>query len=457
MSDATSRSSPDPWAIAAEQFTPGKVWVPYPWQIPPDDIATQGLWLIMGGRGIGKTDGCAHDLNDHVNGPPCDKRLPGGHRPAIIGPTAGDAVEACVNGATGLRAIDPGIRSVVRPGGIYVLWPNGTEGKLFGAYSQEDVERLRAGGNRCIVWVEEVAAWRYLEQAYQHARYGLRIGPNPHAIGSSTPKPRPPFKELLEDDHTVVTHGTTAQAHHLNAAVRERLYADYGGTPLGRQELEGVLLTSIEGALWTTELLERHRVWDHTPAFWLRSIVALDPAAGTESGDEQGLAVVSQSAETYELYVRESEGYRIDVWEWLKTAIDMALTYEATIVWEDTGSEGAWIRKALDQMMAEKGVMVPHKAVKARDGKRLRAEPVAGLYHQGKVHHIGYFDTLESQMCNWTGLPKDRQPSPDRLDALVYACTQFIGYDLVKHTETSDSQDDTIAYNDRSDGVIAYR
>src|SRR5690606_8572025 len=140
-------------------------WTPYPWQVPPEHIPTLGWWLQLGGRGTGKTDGCARYMVAHVNGPPCDPRLNGGHRMAIIAPTQGDAVEACVNGPSGLKAHDPRVVLRTTAGGTFARWPNGAEAKLFGAHTPDDIERLRAGGNRCLVWVEEVAAQRRLKDA----------------------------------------------------------------------------------------------------------------------------------------------------------------------------------------------------------------------------------------------------------------------------------------------------
>ena len=183
-------------------------WQPYPWQIPPAEIAVQGTWLIVGGRGIGKTDGCAHYVDQHVNGPPCDPRVPGGHRVAIIAPTLGDAVESCVNGPSGIRQYNPDVR--LREGGVggsLIRWPSGAEGRLFGAFTPQDVERLRAGGNRCLVWLEEAAAMRYLGDAVKQARYGLRLGRSAHFVGSSTPKPTKDFRELLAAKDTVVFRG----------------------------------------------------------------------------------------------------------------------------------------------------------------------------------------------------------------------------------------------------------
>jgi phage terminase large subunit-like protein len=208
----------------------------------------------------GKTDAMAHFVNEHCNSPPCMPGYPGGHRPAIIAPTLGDAIEACVNGPSGLKAHNPMIRSVQTTGGTYLRWPSGVEGKLFGAYSGEDVERLRAGGNRCVVWAEELATWSRLEDCWDHMTFGLRLGPHPRVVASTTPKPRAKLKELMADPRTILTRAHTDDNPHLEAAVRGALYGRYGGTRLGRQELAAELLEDVPGALWKRTQLDELRV-----------------------------------------------------------------------------------------------------------------------------------------------------------------------------------------------------
>src|SRR5690606_1131300 len=230
-----------------------------------------------------KTDGCARYMVAHVNGPPCDPRLNGGHRMAIIAPTQGDAVEACVNGPSGLKAHDPRVVLRTTAGGTFARWPNGAEAKLFGAHTPDDVERLRAGGNRCLVWFEEVAAQRRLKDAITHSEMGLRIGANPHYIASTTPKPRTELIELTRRDDVVVTRGRTRDAIHLPQAQRDHLMRKYAGTRIAAQELDGMLLEDIEGALWTRGGLDAARVGAAPPM--ARVVVAMDPAATSAEGD----------------------------------------------------------------------------------------------------------------------------------------------------------------------------
>lgn len=431
----TLTPSLDPWAHAlaawAEPETPR--WQPLAHQVPP--AGDWYLWLLLAGRGTGKTDGCAHFLDDHVNGPACDERLPGGHRVAIIAPTLGDALDACVNGPSGLKAHNPAVRSVQSTGGTYVRWPNGAEGKLFGAHSEEDIERLRAGGNRCLAWLEELAAWRYLEDGWTQMRLGLRLGPHARAIASTTPKNRllirvlsgaakaTESKRLLGDPPVpvAITRAKTADNPHLAADVRQALFDTYGGTRIGRQELEGQLLEDIEGALWARAWIEdQRRAAKDPPRLGIinRIVVALDPADGLADGDEQAIVVACRTLE-HRYYVLHSEGVRMSPQAWLQRAAALFAHFKADQLVYEKNHGGRFLTELLRTVAPD----LPAKAVDATAGKRTRAEPISALYEQGKVSHVGTHDVLEDQLCTFTGAPGER--SPDRLDALVWALTEL--------------------------------
>jgi phage terminase large subunit-like protein len=391
-------------------------WQPYPWQVPPGEVEALGMWLMLGGRGTGKTDGAARYVDDHMNGPPCDPRIPGGHRAAIIAPTLGDAAESCVLGPSGLRAHNPGVRLKSTQGGSKVVWPNGSEARLMGAYTPEDVERLRAGGNRCLVWMEEVAAMRYLADALEHTTYGLRIGPRPHFVGSTTPKPIPALRKLLADPTTITTRGRTQDAVHLDDRVRAKLYARYLGTRMGRQELEGELLDDIEGALWTWARLDRDRVTNHPPL--VRAVVAIDPAvSNTEHSDETGIVVCGLDDKGHG-YVLDDLSGRYSPEEWSRRALDAADRWDADLVAEKNNG-GDLVASVLNAA----GGSGRYRLVTATKGKRVRAEPVALLAEQGKVHHVGSLAALEEQLTSWT---PEANVSPDRLDAFVWAMTDLM-------------------------------
>lgn len=401
-------------------------WKPYPWQVPPPAIETLGWWLQLGGRGTGKTDGCARYMVAHVNGPACDPRLKGGHRMAIIAPTQGDAVEACVNGPSGLKAHDPRVVLRTTAGGTFARWPSGAEAKLFGSHTPDDVERLRAGGNRCLVWMEEVAAQRRLKEAITHSEMGLRIGPNPHYIGSTTPKPRTELIELTRRADVIRTQGRTRDAIHLPAEQRAKLIAKYAGTRIEAQELDGILLEDIEGALWSRTGIDKARVGAAPPLASV--VVAMDPAAtsGDES-DEMGIIVAGRGQQ----YIPDRNGFarqhgyaiddlsgRMPPIEAARRAIRAYHEHRAAAIVAEVNNGGEWIGTVIRQI----DPTVNYRTVTASRGKVTRAEPVAALTDQGSAHVVGSLPELEEQLTTW--VPGD--DSPDRLDAYVWALTDLM-------------------------------
>lgn len=401
-------------------------WKPYPWQVPPDSVPTLGWWLQLGGRGTGKTDGCARYMVEHVNGPPCDPRLRGGHRMAIIAPTQGDAVEACVNGPSGLRAHDPRVVLRTTVGGTFARWPGGAEAKLFGAHTPDDVERLRAGGNRCLVWMEEVAAQRRLKDAITHSEMGLRIGPNPHYIGSTTPKPRTELIELTRSPKVTVTRGRTRDAIHLPEEQRLHLIQKYAGTRTEAQELDGILLEDIEGALWSRTGIDKTRVGAAPPLASV--VVAMDPAATShDESDEMGIVVAGRGQQRIadrngfsrqHGYVLDDLSGRMPPVEAARRAIKAYHQHRADAIVAEVNNGGDWIGTVIRQI----DPTVNYRTVHASRGKVTRAEPVAALTDQQSAHIVGSLPELEEQLTTW--VPGDS--SPDRLDAYVWALTHLM-------------------------------
>ncbi|WP_420169018.1 terminase large subunit domain-containing protein [Streptomyces violaceoruber] len=401
-------------------------WTPYPWQIPPDEVETHGMWLQLGGRGTGKTDGCARYMVAHVNGPACDDRVPGGHRMSIIAPTQGDAVESAVNGPSGLKAHDPRVVLRTTAGGTHVRWPSGAEAKLFGAHTPDDVERLRSGGNRCLVWLEEAAAMRRLGPALTHSAMGLRVGPNPHYIASTTPKPRKEIRDLIARPDVITTKGRTRDAIHLPEMMRTKLVAQYAGTRLERQELDGELIDDIEGALWSWRGLDATRVGAAPPM--TRIVVAIDPAAkGGGESDEMGIIVAGLS----QAYIPDRNGFarrhgyvlddlsgRMSPEECMRKAAQAYHAWKADRVIAEVNNGGDWIGTTLRQIDPS----VNYSTVTATRGKQTRAEPVAAVFDQLAAHVVNALPTLEEQLTTW--VPGD--DSPDRLDAMVWALTELM-------------------------------
>lgn len=396
--------------------------MPLPHQVPPE--GDWRGWLLMAGRFAGKTDACAHAMVEHVNGPPC---MPGPipHWMGIIGPTLGDAVRACYEGPSGIRAHDPRAIMVNRAGGTVIHWPNGSEAKIFGAHSEEDTDRLRAGGNNCFVWGDELAAWRYLEQAYAQMKFGLRIGPKPRWIASTTPRARPLIKKFDSEAGVrgvVVTHATSHDNPHIVGEVLEDLLETYGSTSLGAQEIFGRIVDQDENALWIREQIEEHRFHPEDVPDLKKITVGVDPSGGA---GEQGIVVAGRSLWTPGNAARElMHGFVLDDRTchlkpdgWGKRAVRAAIDWEADdiVVEKNYGGDMAvsTIRSAAELL----GVNIPIRVVTATRGKKVRAEPVSALTSNGRWHHAGVFADLEDQLCTWHD---ELDWSPDRLDAMVW-------------------------------------
>jgi phage terminase large subunit-like protein len=391
-------------------------WQPYPWQVCPDVVPAMGSFALFGGRGTGKTDMGSRYVLDHINGTACDSRVPGGHRIGIISPTLGDAVEAAVNGPSGLRTHDPRTRVVSGVGGTHVKFHNGAQGKLFGAHTKADVERLRAGGGRCLYWCDELAAMRYAEEVMAHSAMGLRLGSRPHYVLTSTPKPRAVIIKIANDPKTLLTKGRTMDAWHLPPETRQALWDEYGGTNLGRQELEGEILGDTEGALVSRATLDAGRV-PEAPELNL-IVVGVDPN-GSGTKDEFGIVAIGRAADG-EAYVLADSSTRV-------TGRDAALKAWAlfddidadVLVCEDNFGKSYLHAVMADAWKESHEGEPPIKYVHAGTGKTLRAQPMAMRFEQKRLHIVGVLDQLEAQLATW--VPSESTDSPDRIDAAAHA------------------------------------
>lgn len=402
------------WALQVAEATGRDPWHPEGHQLLPAGVPGVDwlAWLLMAGRGAGKTDACAAYFDRYMREHP-------GHRGGIVAPTLGDAIGACVNGPSGLRAHNPTVRLTSSEGGSHVIWPNGSTAKLFGAYTKEDIERLRAGGNRHIDWYEELAAWRYITEALEQAEMGLRLGDRPHAIASTTPKPRAGFRDFVRDERTTVTTATMWDNPHNPRSWVERMERKYKGTRIGRQELQAELIDDVEGALWTLKMVETCRVTEAPDL--VRVAVAVDPSGGDEDGnDEQGILVVGKGVDG-EGYVLADRSCKLTPGGWGKRSIRAWQHFDADVIVGEQNFGGDLVKANVLQAAKAMGVAgVRYEPVHASRGKQQRAEPAAALYEQGRVHHVGVFERLEYQMTQWT---RESGWSPDRLDALVWALT----------------------------------
>ena len=442
-----------PFAIAAGLFEQGaavraKAWTPEDYQRRPD--GDWGYWLLVAGRGTGKSDTGAYDMTRHVReDPPC-LRGPIPHRMSIIAPTLGDAVEACWKAPAGISVHDPMARLITSKGGTIVRWPSGAEAKLFGAFTPDDVERLRAGGNRCRVWAEELASWRYLEEIWDQMMFGLRLGPSPRVVVTTTPKPRKKLKELLADPRSVralTKDGripTTDDNPHLPPAIRRELYKLFGGTRKGRQELGGEMLEDVPGALWQRSVIDLMRVTQHPDL--VRVVTAADPEATSgEDSAETGIITVGMGwvdphplpveiaaelrAQLGEAHppARHLHGYVLDdstvrgtPREWGTAAVTAYHRTKADRIVGEINNGGEMVGFVISTIDKQ----VPFSSVHASRGKAIRAEPISSLYEQLLIHHVGEFPDLEDQLCEW--VPGETPESPDRLDALVWGFTELV-------------------------------
>jgi phage terminase large subunit-like protein len=372
-----------------------------PHQVPPEGDWL--YWLLLSGRGGGKTFASAKYFDDYAREHP-------GMRGAIIAPTLGDARKICVEGETGLLRFNHAIKFNRSWGELE--WPNESKAVLFGAHTPDDVQRLR-GPQHELVWFEELAAARALDECWQNMRLGLRLGKRPHAIVSTTPQPRKVLKALLADSNTVVTRASTADNPHLHESVRSELYKLYGGTRIGRQELSGELLEDVEGALWKRELIEDSRAVS-VPEL-TRVVVSVDPSA-TAGGDACGIVVAGRAGD--HAYVLEDLTLQASPNEWAKQAIAAYHKYHADRLVAETNQGGEMVRQTIHSI----DPTIAYRGVHAKRGKVLRAEPIVALYEQARVHHVGSFAALEDEMCSW--IPGE--DSPNRIDALVHGFTDLM-------------------------------
>ncbi|MFT4275921.1 MAG: terminase family protein [Rhodopseudomonas sp.] len=375
-------------------------------------------WLMLGGRGAGKTRAGAEWVRALVAGTPPYAARPYG-RIALIGESWHDAREVMIEGESGLLRISP---RAERPEWIATRkrleWPNGAVGQVFSA---DDPDSLR-GPQFEAAWCDELAKWRYAEASFDMLQFGLRLGQRPRQLITTTPRPLPLIKRLLVDPRTRVTRAPTrANAEHLSPAFLDNVVARYAGTRLGRQELDGDLIEDRPDALWSRALIERSRVAEAPPL--QRIVVAIDPPASSKPGaDSCGIVAVGRSDGGVYFVLEDASAQGLTPAAWAAKAVGLYHRLEADAIVAEINMGGEMVRAVI----RETDSVVPIREVRASRGKYVRAEPVAALYEQAKVKHVGSFPLLEDEMCDFGpgGLSSNR--SPDRLDALVWAVTALI-------------------------------
>lgn len=370
------------------------------------------VWMALAGRGFGKTrlgaEWVIEKARTHERG-------------ALVGPTAADTRDILVQGESGILACAPAtFRPVYNPSKRQLTYPNGAIQTL---YSADEPNRLR-GPQHHYGWFDEMAAWRYIQEAWDMAQLGMRLGDHPQICITTTPRPLPLIKLLVKDERTALTKGTTYDnLHNLAPTFQRAVIAKYEGTTLGRQELNAEVLDDLPGALVARRHIDGSRVTE-APEL-INIVVGMDPA-GTGVGDETGLIVAGRGLDGKN-YILHDGSEKLSPERASARAWALHETWGASlVVVEDNGGKD-WIETVLRMAWKHRnpgGGPPPLRRVNASQGKRLRAQPVAMRYEQARVCHVGSFPELEDQLTTW--IPEEDPDSPDRLDAMVHAVAHLM-------------------------------
>jgi phage terminase large subunit-like protein len=406
-----------PWLRAARDF----IALAHRHQEPPaaaNNGAPWTTWLMLGGRGAGKTRAGAEWVRAAALGLPPYAGAPHGSI-ALVGETEHDVREVMIEGPAGLLAVSP--RSQ-RPHWTATRrrleWPNGA---VAYAFSAEDPEQLR-GPQFDAAWCDELAKWKHADATFDMLQFGLRLGQRPRQLVTTTPRPLALIKRLIADPRTAVTRAATqANAAHLSPAFLDEVLARYAGTRLGRQEIDGELIEERADALWTRSLIEAARVAAAPPL--ARIVIGVDPPGSARPGADACGIVAVGLAESGIIYVLEDGSVQgLAPAGWAAKAVALYRRLAADAIVAEVNQGGDMVRSVLSAI----DPALPVRCVRATRGKWLRAEPVAMLYSQGKVRHVDPpLAALEDEMADFglDGLSSGR--SPDRLDALVWAVTEL--------------------------------
>lgn len=387
---------------AAELYFNWLQWA-YPQQLPPEGDWT--TWLLIGGRGCGKTRAGAEWVRTLASS---------GVGPiALVGETMTEALAVMVRGVSGIYAVSPD-DECPRLKGTTLFWPNGVEGKLMSA---SDPDSFR-GPQFAAAWCDEVAKWPNPTAAWDMLQFGLRVGDRPRQLATTTPRPIALLKRLLTDTQTVTTHLRSQDNHaHLAPDFMNAIVARYRGTVMGRQELDGEMIDDLPGALW-----QRHMFRAFTTGPLQRVVVAVDPpVTGTENSDACGIIVAARAGEGAAVLADWTLKPAPPL-DWARRAVALFHSYAADAIVVEVNQGGDLVR----QVLAQVDPAVPVRTVRATRGKWLRAEPVAALYARGLVHHAEGLTALEDEMCAFGNDGRSDGHSPDRVDALVWALTDLM-------------------------------
>ena len=379
-------------------------------QLPPE--GDWDTWLILAGRGFGKTRTGAEWVRAQVE----DRHAT---RIALVARTLPEALSIMVHGESGIINISPlWDKPTYEPSKRKLTWPSGAHALVF---SSHEPDQLR-GPQFDAAWCDELASWEYAQETWDNLSFALRLGRHPRSVVTTTPKPIELIRSLPNSPGVHVTRGSTFDnKDNLAPSFFNGIIDRYDGTRLGQQEIHAELMDEDEDALWKREWIEKARLGSHPPIS--RIVVAVDPALSTKpTSSETGIVVVGADMRRDHAYVLADESARLTPNSWALRVIHLYDKFGATMIVVEDNAGGQMAESTIQNAVER---TLPIKRVRARQGKYVRAEPVASLYEQGRVHHVGRFPALEDQMCTWTA---DLGPShsPDRADALVHAVTQLI-------------------------------
>jgi phage terminase large subunit-like protein len=367
------------------------------------------VWLILAGRGFGKTRSAAEWVLEQAEH--ADSRI------ALVGRSAADVRDTMIDGVSGVRTLAPPwnrpryVKSERR-----LDFPSGAQAF---AYSAVEPDQLR-GPEHSHAWPDELAAWPNFK-AWDNLLMGLRRGDNPRLCASTTPRPLRILRELVAESTTHVTRASTyANARNLPRAFFDLILKRYEGTSLGAQELDALLLDEAPGALWKRKTLNDSRV--RAAPTLVRIVVAIDPSVTAKPGsDETGIIIAGLGDDGHVYVFADASGLHTAA-RWAALAIELYRQHRADRIVGEANNGGDLVELAIRQ--APGGRDVAYHSVHASRGKAVRAEPVAALFEQGRAHIVGMLPDLEDQLCSW--VPGEGE-SPDRLDAMVWAVTELTG------------------------------
>jgi phage terminase large subunit-like protein len=412
-----SQSEPDRQAIINSLSEAQAKELQYDWKFwgRPSQLEPEGnwlKWLILAGRGFGKTRAGAEWLREQVKS--------GRRRIAIIAETQKDLESVLVEGDSGIMSVfPPHERPKYTKKPVELVFPNGAVAL---GYNGSEPDQLR-GPNFDAAWLDELAKWRYAQEAWDMLQFALRLGDRPRQLITTTPRPIPLIRALMKDPTCIVTRGNTYENRgNLAASFIKEMETKYAGTRLGRQELEAAILDDSPNALWRREKLDEYRV--KAPPPLKRILVAIDPAAKSNEMPEDGAATgisVSGLGEDGRGYILEDATTRAGPNGWARLAVSLYDRYEANAIVVETNQGGDMVKSVISSVRPS----LPIIEVIASKGKWVRAEPIAALYEQGRISHVGTLADLEDEMVMFGVNGLVDGTSPDRLDALVWGLTEL--------------------------------